>query len=62
MLTLNPYAKTVSYVMAVWGGDSCNSLLKMLQPIPYDDSNESSYPITSSIKAKSFLLLIKGFM
>ncbi len=27
--------------------------LKMLQPTPYDDSNEPSYPITSSIEAKS---------
>ncbi len=40
--------------MAVLGGDSCNKqFIKMLQPTPYDDSNESSYPITSSIEAKS---------
>ncbi len=38
--------------MAAWGGDSCNSSLKILQPTPYD-SNESSYSITSSIEAIS---------
>ncbi len=51
---LTQHAKTVSYVMAVLGGgDNCNSSLKMLQPTPYHDSNESSYPTTSSIEAKS---------
>ncbi len=38
--------------MAAWGGDSCNSSLKMLQPT-LNDYNESSYTITSSIEAKS---------
>ena len=28
MLTLKPHSKTVSYVMAAWGGDSCNSSLR----------------------------------
>lgn len=39
MHTLN----MVSHVMAVWCGDSCNGSLKMLQPTPCIDSNESSY-------------------
>ncbi len=38
--------------MAVWVGGSCNRSLKMLQPTP-SDSNEFSYPIPSSIEAKS---------
>ncbi len=38
--------------MAAWGGDSCNSSLKMLQAtLKYH--NESSYPITSTIEAMS---------
>ncbi len=39
--------------MTAWGGDSCNRSLKLLQPTPYDDSNESSCPITSSIEARN---------
>ncbi len=38
--------------MAAWSGDSCNSLLKMLQAT-LNDYNESSYPIISSIEAMS---------
>jgi len=33
MLNLNANAKTVSYAMAAWGGDSSNSLLKMMLPM-----------------------------
>ncbi len=39
--------------MAAGAGDRCNSSLKMLQSTPHDDFNESRYPITSSIEAKS---------
>ncbi len=38
--------------MAAWGGDSCNSSLKMLQAT-FNDYNVSSYPIISSIEAMS---------
>lgn len=32
MLSSNSHAKTVSYVMAAWDGDSANSSLEVLQP------------------------------
>ncbi len=46
------YATSVTFLMGNTSED-CNSSLKMLQPTPYHDSNESSYPTTSSIEAKS---------
>ncbi len=53
MLTLNPHDKTVSYVMAAWGGGgSCNRSLKILQPT-LNDYNESRRPITASIETQS---------